>query len=365
VIENFPVEQMIQNIAMLTGLPADELVRESTLEMIGVYTPQYLAAHYEPILQEMEASGDPKKIAEAQKLRTEYQEFSNLGGLNFTESTALVNIDTVDANAGADDNAYKHRVYRYATHEFVHTLVNEPSLLNLAGANLNDVWVEEGLVDHLAERLDQMLPLYGTDVVNSGYIVGSLPAGRMLTAIGGEQAMFRSLVREDWAMIGTIFDDKYGDGAWERVRGAALPLSFNDQANQLQPVFGMLREMGTARDGVVSKLNSQYDDIRLIPVVGTDGIYHGVAVREGELRWKVVNGLLVESVVQDSGPAQLILSVNGREAGTETPTKVKPGYYFSYLGPEYVGSREQTTDADIVDRLLKHSITAANELEIR
>lgn len=359
VIENIPIKDFVSDLALITDIPVSELVQDTELKAVGIYTPNYLQSRYEPILKELEASGDPEKIHQAQRLREQWEEQNNLGGYAADDELVMVNIKTASDGAGTDDADFARRIYRAATHEIIHSFVSEETLLNVPGATVNYGWIEEGLVDYTAERLVERHPLYGQEIRNSGYIVGPLPAARVLADTLGEHVMIRHLIQENWQGIGQAFDAEFGSGSWDKVQATTFPLDWNDDANMLTPVYGMLRVMGTERDSVIAMSNQQHPDIRLVPVVDKAGEFHGVLIREAEVDWKVTNGLVVEPVVVDGQANQLVVSVNGREIGTPRTETKSNNVHYALLAPEYSGNPADSADAYVADRVLKRSQSAA------
>lgn len=361
VIEQLPIEQFVHDLAMMSGLPVSQVAQDAKLERLGIYTPSYLASKYEPKLHELEASGDPVKTKQAEDLRAEYQDQADLAGFELNETTALVNVDSIDQNAGTDDAKFQRKIYRAATHEFIHTLVDEESILQLTGANLNDAWIEEGLVDLLAERLTQRYPLYGEEKANSGYVEGPLPAAWLLNDALGEESITRHLLQEDWTGLGSAFDTKFGTGAWERVRTTTMPLSIDDGANQLVPVYGMLREMGTERATTLERINTLHPDVRLVPLINETGEYQGVVVREAEVGWKVTNGIVVKPIQQVGPDHRLVMSVNAAEIGTPRAEAKADNWYYAAVAPEYENRSPSTTsDEYVTERILSRTKSSAD-----
>lgn len=296
-IENFPVEEVFDQIAELTGLSSEEVAQLNRLTALNVYSEQDISAVERTVSEQVGRKVNTEELDQVQTFAL------RRAGINFQSSTVLLNLDEMG------DGAYDRDVFfDVATHEFMHSFPHK----QLDGERRMKNFYE-GMTESLANEISGTVfdreP--NTDPFE-GYVDGGTASAQLLLAATSKQEVYHGYVQGDAKKMSAEFDAKYGEGAFEYAIGIDKAIGEKyAHYDAVAPLLGMMQMMSDSeRDSAVERANEHLTTSDIVPVdfgTWTGAILVGEqapnGINNGAIRLNTPEGTKVLAFATDVGEA--------------------------------------------------------------
>ncbi len=284
VVENYPVQALVEHLAQASGLSSKDILARCRLEVVTGYTRTRLEHFFS---------------AQAGSINVASAEFiDNLmiaNGVTLRNKWVWLNIQNIYGQVLNDTDAALS-AYEVLTHEIIHTFTRNDEY-DSAG---NDFFVYEGMVERLANSFYRWSQTWQIVDPNfepvGGYRGGEWQAAEMVAHLLGEQSAVRPYFSESRAEIAAAFDARFGEGSWAAAMAFHLPIAPDSKLHKLEPLYGISQQVGLSNaNEAFAAINQLSQHSWVVPDV-VFGRLHGIFIRADTAPDGLYNGFSIDEV---------------------------------------------------------------------
>lgn len=288
-VQEFSTEEAIAFLADYSQVPAEQLLAENDLQTVLLYTPEWLDHHANEIAGLNDAAVVDRSLLLHWKEAGGFTA-GNIVGLNLK---VLQQIDP------------EHRAQ--ATKEVLgHELIHSWQLESIQGDDITawDMRVHEGTVEAMNVAMGRAL-YPEAELYDGGYLFGEKATGIVLMAALGEDVVAQSILTDNYGLLETSFNERYGDGAWNLTVPITLQINQDGPNGSLVPLFSLLAGMRSDAEPIVNQANARLGGATIFDGY-TDGQISQLYIRDD--RFDIFHGFEIVNVPEIDIPMLLQLS---------------------------------------------------------